>query len=52
MTKEMRPSHRIDVLCSALTHYDYQTKVKLGKCAILLCTELLNYSLCLQLLYL
>ena len=52
MTKEMRPSHRIDVLCSALTHYGYQTKVKLGKCAILLCTELLNYSLCLQLLYL
>ena len=30
MTKEMRPSHRIDVLCSALTHYGMHKKNKLG----------------------
>ncbi len=31
MTKEMRPSHRIDVLSSALIYYGIQTKEKLGK---------------------
>ena len=30
MTKEMRPSHRIDVLSSALVYYGMQTKEKLG----------------------
>lgn len=30
MTKEMRPSHRIDVLSSALVYYGIQTKDKLG----------------------
>ena len=30
MTKEMRPSHRIDVLTSALVYYGMQTKEKLG----------------------
>jgi len=32
MTKEMRPSHRIDVLSVALEHYCIQTKGKLGLC--------------------
>jgi len=31
MTKEMRPSHRIDVLAHALLHYCYKTKQKLGR---------------------
>ena len=30
MTKEMRPSHHIDVLSSALICYGMQTKEKLG----------------------
>ena len=30
MTKEMRPPHRIDVLCHALLYYGYKTKRKLG----------------------
>ena len=30
MTKEMRPSHRIDVLSSALAYYGIKTKEKLG----------------------
>ena len=30
MTKEMRPSHRIDVLSGALIYYGIQTKEKLG----------------------
>ena len=30
MTKEMDPSHHIDVLSSALVYYSIQTKVKLG----------------------
>ena len=29
MTKEMRPSHRIDVLTSALVYYGIGTKAKL-----------------------
>ena len=29
MTKEMRPSHRVDVLASALTYYGIKTKDKL-----------------------
>ena len=31
MSKEMRPSHRIDVLSSALAYYGIQRKEKLGK---------------------
>ena len=31
MTKEMRPSHRIDVLSSALNYYAYKKKLKLRK---------------------
>ena len=30
MTKEMRPSHRIDVISSALIHYGWLKKKKLG----------------------
>ena len=30
MTKEMRPSHRIDVLCSALIFYGIKSKEKLS----------------------
>lgn len=30
MTKEMRPSHRIDVLTGALAHYARRTTAKLG----------------------
>ena len=30
MTKEMRPSHRVDVLTHALLHYGHKTKQKLG----------------------
>ena len=30
MTKEMRPSHRIDVISSALIHYGMLKKKKLG----------------------
>ena len=39
MTKEMRPSHRIDVLMHALLHYGHLTKLKLRKIhvVILLC---------------
>ena len=32
MTKEMRPSHRIDVLAHVLVYYGTMTKRKLGKC--------------------
>ena len=35
MTKEMRPSHRIDVLCSALVVYGLQKKRKFGMCVLL-----------------
>ena len=31
MTKEMRPSHRVDVLTSALLFYGLKTKKKLGE---------------------
>ena len=30
MTKEMRPSHRVDILSSALEFYGLKTKNKLG----------------------
>ena len=30
MTKEMRPSHRIDVLNDALGHFAYQSSMNLG----------------------
>ena len=30
MTKEMRPSHRVDVLSDVLLHYGLKTKQKLG----------------------
>ena len=33
MTKEMRPSHRTDVLVHALLYYGYMTKCKLRKCS-------------------
>ena len=29
-TKEMRPSHRIDVLSSALSHYGFRVRLNLG----------------------
>lgn len=32
MTKEMRPSHRIDILSSALAYYGMKMKDKLGNC--------------------
>ena len=31
MTKEMRPSHRTDVLAHAMVYYGILTKLKLGK---------------------
>ena len=31
MTKEMRPSHRVDVLTHALAHYARRTTQKMGK---------------------
>ena len=31
MTKEMHPSHRVDVITHALLHYSYKTKQKLGR---------------------
>lgn len=31
MTKEMRPSHRIDILSSALSYYAFKKKQKLRK---------------------
>ena len=34
MTKEMRPSHRIDVLTSALVYYGIRTKEILGNYTI------------------
>ena len=30
MTKEMRPSHRIDILTDALLHYRQKTSEKIG----------------------
>lgn len=40
MTKEMRPSHRIDVLSCGLLYYGIRTKGKLG---LLDCTIYLHY---------
>lgn len=31
MTKEMRPSHRVDIITHALLHYGHKTKQKLGR---------------------
>ena len=31
MTKEMLPSHHVDVITHALLHYGYKTKQKLGR---------------------
>ena len=31
MTKEMRPSHHVNVITHALLHYGYKTKQKLGR---------------------
>ena len=39
MTKEMRPSHRTDVLAHALVYYGIKTKLKLGKCVTVHCIE-------------
>ena len=36
MTKEMRPSHRIDILSHALLHYGHKTKEKLGEHSVFL----------------
>ena len=38
MTKEMRPSHRIDVLSDAILHYGRQCKDNLGKLRFILLT--------------
>lgn len=35
MTKEMRPSHREDILAHALTYYGMKTKKKLGRAIIM-----------------
>ncbi len=32
MTKQMRPSHRVDVLAHALVYYGILTQRKFGKC--------------------
>lgn len=42
MTKEMRPSHRIDILTSALIYYGYRTKNKLGTCTMLILSSRLH----------
>ena len=34
-TKEMRPSHRIDILTSALAHYAFKVRLNLGMLAII-----------------
>ena len=39
MTKEMRPSHRVDVLSSALEYYGWKTKNKLGKLWYIHCEQ-------------
>ncbi len=46
MTKEMRPSHRIDVLSSALLFYGLRTIRKLGKCCLRLSSviQIINRS--------
>lgn len=47
MTKEMRPSHRVDVLTSALVYYGIRTKEKLREyiivCFSSICLYLHNY---------
>jgi hypothetical protein len=40
MTKEMRPSHRIDVLSDAILHYGRMSVAKLGKVINLSCTHM------------
>lgn len=42
MTKEMRPSHRTDILVHALVHYGRKTKAKLGE---LILTKLTLFNL-------
>jgi len=37
MTKEMRPSHRTDILSHALAYYAHRTKQKLGTYHCMLC---------------
>ena len=37
MSKEMRPSHTVDILSHALLHYAYKTKEKLGLLLFLVC---------------
>ena len=45
-TKEMRPSHRIDVITSALIHYATKTRLKLG---IIVCYDI--FDLCMLYLH-
>ena len=40
MTKEMRPSHRVDILTHALLHYGFKTKEKLGLFPSLVCSTM------------
>lgn len=47
MTKEMRPSHRVDVLAHALLYYGQMTKQKLRKCLLKVVT-LPYHAVCLQ----
>ena len=41
MTKEMRPSHRVDILNDALRHYRRKATEKIGisKCVYCICTN-------------
>ena len=45
MTKEMRPSHRIDVLCSALIYYGIIAKEKLSRLLIVFVVKNLDDGL-------
>ena len=44
MTKEMRPSHRVDVLTSALTYYGIKTKDKLSEFNLPFRVHLTNWN--------
>jgi hypothetical protein len=45
MTKEMRPSHRIDVLSDAILYYGRLCKDKLGKVFIVIVSVLIYIAL-------
>ena len=48
MTKEMRPSHREDVLAHALIYYGMKTKEKLGRWITMYAVFFDSYTHCTQ----